>query len=188
MTLVHHIAVFKNIDLFYSIDTSDELLFSLISSGATFMKEKLCSYAADFLPGGIYWDSGAEILMQLDPSNDLCESILGLNDYLSQFPNMLQLTKSNLVEIKKNHTMQWLQELPMEKQSSIIELAVVNRSKVREDYKIEQQRLAELRQQKMVTEKEKRDIQNAKRAKELEELSKLHVIKSVLEFDTHQHH
>lgn len=49
------------------------------------MCEKLCSYAVDYLPGGIYWDPEPEtcqILCSIKPSSDLCESILGLNDYL----------------------------------------------------------------------------------------------------------
>ena len=41
---------------------------------ATTMQEKLCSYAADQLPGGRYWNPDKEIqdvLCQLQPSNDV---------------------------------------------------------------------------------------------------------------------
>ena len=67
---------------------------------------------------GKYWNSDSEvkaILQKLKPSNDLCESILGLNDYLTTtIPNMLQLTRSNLVEVKKNNTINWYDSLPQE--------------------------------------------------------------------------
>ena len=52
------------------------------------MREKLCTYAQDQLPGGKYWDPSEanirHILRELKPSNNLCESILGLNDYLTK--------------------------------------------------------------------------------------------------------
>ena len=47
------------------------------------MLEKLSSYARNQLPGGIYWEpeqSIKDVLGQLKPSNDVCESVLGLND------------------------------------------------------------------------------------------------------------
>ncbi len=70
------------------------------------MKDKLCSYAADQLPGGCYWEpedkEGEVILSELRPSNDVCESILGLNDYLTTaIPNLHQMARSNLVQVKK---------------------------------------------------------------------------------------
>ena len=49
------------------------------------MKKKLLSYAQNQLPGGKYWDPDENvkaILKSLKPNNDICESILGLNDYL----------------------------------------------------------------------------------------------------------
>ena len=70
------------------------------------MRAKLSSYAKNQLPNGKYWDPGQNIkaiLEKLKPSNDICESILSLNDYLSTaIPNSSQMTRSNLVEIKKN--------------------------------------------------------------------------------------
>ena len=69
------------------------------------MREKLCSYARDKLPGGLYWDPDEnvkDILCQLKPSNDVCASILGLNDYLTTaIPNLHQMSRSNLVQILK---------------------------------------------------------------------------------------
>ena len=43
------------------------------------MASKLANYAKDQLPGGKYWESNPDlekILSQLEPNNDLCESIL----------------------------------------------------------------------------------------------------------------
>ena len=56
------------------------------------MKAKLSTYAASQLPGGTYWRPEAQVeavLRQLRPNNDLCESILGRNDYLvTALPNV----------------------------------------------------------------------------------------------------
>ena len=95
---------------------SDEtLLYSLLRAGASAMKEKLSTYAMSQLPGGKYWDPDPEIkaiLKTLKPNNDICESTLGLNDYLSTaIPNMKQMTRSNLIQVKKNKVLQWLGQL-----------------------------------------------------------------------------
>ena len=80
-------------------------LFPLLVSGVIKMKEKLCSYAQNNLPGGIYWEPDSEIkrvLSEVKPSNDFCESMLGLNDYLTTaIPNLHQVARSNLIEVKK---------------------------------------------------------------------------------------
>lgn len=93
-------------------DSKDSLLLELLGTGAASMKKKLLSYAKSQLPGGKYWEPEVEvksILQSLKPNNDICESILGLNDYLSTaLPNMHQMTQSNLVQAKKNKTMNWL--------------------------------------------------------------------------------
>ena len=40
------------------------------------------------------------------PNNDICESILGLNDWITtQTQNLSQITKSTLVEVKKKNEM-----------------------------------------------------------------------------------
>ena len=88
-------------------DGSEECaLYPVVVVGATAMQQKLCSYAWKQLPGGIYWDpepSVREILAQLKPTNDVVESTLGLNDYLTTaVPNLHQMARSNLVEVKKN--------------------------------------------------------------------------------------
>ena len=87
------------------------------------MKSKLCSYAQHQLPSGIYHNPEPaikEVLADVSPSNDLCERILGLNDSLdSALPNMHQVTRSNLVQVKKNKTIHWLQQLPKPQQDDV---------------------------------------------------------------------
>ena len=61
------------------------ILKELLVAGASTMLEKLCSYAQNQLPGGKYWapeKAIRDVLRQLKPSNDVCESVLGLNDYI----------------------------------------------------------------------------------------------------------
>ena len=122
-------------------ETSDSsILYPLLASGAARMKDKLCAYAEKQLPGGEYWQPKSaavkKILTKIRPSNDLCESILGLNDYLTTaIPNLAQVARSNLVEIKKNHTMQWLHELPDDKQLKVLDLAIKERPRVAEEYR-----------------------------------------------------
>lgn len=77
-------AVYKN--LFKSIDGDRDCLTEILTSGVLKMKEKLASYAKDQLLGGCYWETDVQveaILREIKPSNDLRESILGLNDYLT---------------------------------------------------------------------------------------------------------
>ena len=124
--------------LFQTDKDKSSILYPLLTAGAAKMKNKLCTYAAHQLPGGIYWNTEdpavRKELTKIVPSNDLCESILGLNDYLTtMIPNLNQMSCSNLVEIKKNHTMQWLDELPNKEQRGVIKLAVECRQKVEEE-------------------------------------------------------
>lgn len=113
---------------------------------------KICSYAADQLPGRRYWNPDKQVkdvLCQLQPSNDICESILGLNDYLtSALPNLHQMSCSNLVQLKKNKTMTWLSEFPCEKQTAVIDIAVKRRRQVKQTYIEEQTARVEHRNKK----------------------------------------
>lgn len=67
----------------FSQDSWDlDVMYPLVVSGAKSMESKLSLYAHSQLPGGIYWNAEPavqKILSELEPSNDLCESILGLN-------------------------------------------------------------------------------------------------------------
>jgi len=73
--------------LFELQENYDDALYPSLVGRATKMKKKLCTYAMHQLPGGMYWNPKDPIikeqLAELKPSNDLCESILGLNDYLA---------------------------------------------------------------------------------------------------------
>ena len=60
-----------------------------LAKGAAKIKEKLSSYAHDQLSGGDPDTQVLGVLSQLKPCNDMCERILGLNDYLTTvIPNL----------------------------------------------------------------------------------------------------
>ena len=62
------------------------------------------------------------VLSEISSSNHICESILGLNDYLSTaISNAHQQTRSNLTQIKKNRTITWLEELPQQQQDTVVQ-------------------------------------------------------------------
>lgn len=163
------------------------LLYPLLSAGASAMKEKLCTYAHTQLPGGEYWepkDAVKEILKKLKPNNDLCESILGLNDYLTTaIPNLHQMSRSNLIHVKKNKTMQWFHQLPHDKRDYIIKLAIKRRAEVEKLYKAEEVERSRKRRDKMVQEKHRRDALKQRADAERERLAKLPLITSVDELD-----
>ena len=169
-------------DIVFSKSANDEDLLQLLASGASKMKAKLSTYAKNQMPGGKYWDPEPDvkkILKALKPNNDLCESILGLNDYLSiVMPNLHQMSKSNLVRAKKNKTMKWLDTLPTEQQHAVVTLARENRQQVKQDYKRAEDDRLKFRQEKMIKEKNRRDALLKRAAKEKERLAKMHVIMS----------
>ena len=80
----------------------DSILLPRIAAAAAAMKDKLTNYKKDQLPGGKYWapdDNIRQILKELKPHNDICESLLGLNDWLTApLVNAKQHTKSALTE------------------------------------------------------------------------------------------
>lgn len=84
--------------LFQADEWDSNLLYPHLELGVKSMEEKLSNYTANQLPGGKYWEPDGvvkTVLKDLKPNNDLCESILGLNDYLATaIPNM--------------HKIQWL--------------------------------------------------------------------------------
>lgn len=73
-----------------------------------------------------YWEPNEEvqsILSEIKPSNDACESILGLNNYLTTaIPNLHQMARSNMIQMKKNKTLKWLSTLSKDEYTSIREL------------------------------------------------------------------
>ena len=126
------------------------------------MQEKLENYAREQLAGGRFWDPDHKtkaILKELQHSNDLCELILGLNDYLtSAIPNMHQMTRSNLIEVK-NETMQWINHLPKDQFETVVDCAVKRRKDVMREY----QRVRNERREQMVQAREEKHFNKAKR-------------------------
>lgn len=109
------------------------------------MRDKLNSYAQKQLPSGSYWDPDPEVkevLCQLKPSNDVCESVLELNDYLTTaIPNLHQVSRS--VEVKRNKTLKWLSDIPEEDQHKVIDIAVKQRKQVLQHSKKREKELAQ---------------------------------------------
>jgi hypothetical protein len=149
------------------------------------MKGKLMDYARNQLPGGAYWapePAVEEVLKGLRANNDVCESILGLNDYLTTaIPNLHQQTRSNLVEVKKNGTIAWYERLPSENQEAITKLAVTRRKQVMQQTKEAEKELCQKRQESMKQSHERRKALKAKAQKEKETLSQEHLIETVTE-------
>lgn len=153
----NHRIRFKSIMIYkclFSDDTCDTtLLYSMIAAGACAMENKLNTYAKAQLPGGIYWNTEPEIqeiLRQLEPSNDICESILGHNDYLSTaVPNLCQQSRSNLIEVKKNNTIKWLDALPEQEQDKVLDLAMEHRVTVAKERKKEKEECSERRREQI---------------------------------------
>ena len=176
-------AVYEN--LFNSVDVNCDHLTELLIKGASKMREKLATYAKDQLPGGCYWEPSEQIkdvLRELKPSNDACESIFGLNDHLTTaLPNLHQVARSNLVQVKKNKTLEWLSNLPDDDQSAIVNLAVKQRQIVSKQCRDEEKMRAQQRQQKMLDENAKRRALEKKLHEEKEKLSEFHLITSSTE-------
>lgn len=127
----------------YMHDDHDETYtFPLVQRAAQYITEKLRSYKADQLPGGKLWspsETVKTVLAEVEPTNDLCESILGLNDWLQKVtPNFTQRTVSGMVEVLRNSTMPWF--LKQDK-DMIINLARRRSKRVKqEDHALAEQR------------------------------------------------
>ena len=168
-------------ELFEQGQCNSATLYPLLVAGVMKMREKLCMYAQNQLPGGKYWDPPEpdvkRALAELKPSNDLCESILGLNDYLTTaIPNLHQMARSNLVEVKKNKTLQWLGSLTNDQQCEVIDLAVKKRLSVQREYKSEEEQRIKQRRQNMVQANVRREAMKRKEKLERDELSQQHLI------------
>ena len=168
--------------LFESIDVNCDHLTEILTSGALKMKEKLLSYAEDQLPGGCYWEPDEQvqdILCGIKPSNDVCESILGLNDYLTtSIPNLHQVARSSLIQVKKNRTLKWLSNLQQDDQSTIVNLAVKQRRFISQQCRNEEKMRAQQRQQSMLQENAKRVAREKKLCEEKDKLLQSHFIAS----------
>jgi len=161
------------------------ILYPMLVAGATKMKEKLCTYAQNQLPRGRYLHPSTIIKQQLSmlkPSNDSCKSILGLSDYLTtKIPNLNQQSISNLVEIKKNHSIMWLNSLDSEESIKLIKLATDFRQPVGREYSTHTQQVAQERQQRMVKVYEKQEAMKLKMQMESDRLAKEHLISTAKE-------
>ena len=127
-----------------------------------------------------YTDSKTKaILGELSPSNDLHESILGLNDYLTTaMPSMHQMTRSNLIEVKKNKTIQWINHLPEDQFKTVVNYAIQKRGQVRLEYREEEAARSNQRREQIVQAKRRRDALQLRAEKERNKLSQLHLIAS----------
>ena len=77
--------------------------------------------------------------------------ILGLNDYLTTaLPNLHQVARSNLIQVKKNQSLKWLNELSDHQQSSIIDLAVKRREAVNLESRQRSEQIASQRKERMI--------------------------------------
>lgn len=168
-------------ELFQLCQHESRILLPILVAGAVSMKEKLCTYAQSHLPGGRYWNPAEpdvrKVLSELTPSNDLCESILGLNDYLTTaIPNLHQMTRSNMVELKRNKTIKWLNDLPCKQQNEVIDLAVEMRQSVQKECKSEDEQRAIRRRQMMTHAHTRREALKKKAQQERDDLSQLHLL------------
>ena len=159
-----------------------DILLPRIKVATEHMAKKLSDYKKDQLPGGKYWTPTAEekeILQKLAPNNDVCESILGLNDWITMHtPNLCQVTKSTLVEVKKNKTMTWLDSLTEDKRSTIVNIAQRKRRSVKITNKEEENILRTQRIRKIESEKKKAQEKEERRQLELEKLTSIPIIYS----------
>ena len=96
-------------------------------------------------------------------------------------PNLHQMAKSNLIQVKKNKTIKWLTSQTPDEQHNIVELARKSRNEVREDYKHAAEDRQKLRQEKMIKEKARRDALQRRAAEEKAKLSTVYVITSIEE-------
>ena len=167
--------------LFEENEQELDMLYPMLVAGAARMREKLCTYAQDHLPGGKYWNPDdpdvKKVLSELKPSNDFCESMLGLNDYLTTaIPNLHPMARSNLVELKKNKSMRWLNELTDDQQGKVMDLAIESRQKVCKEYKDEEEERAMERRKHMAQAHIRREALKLKAHQERNALSQLHLI------------
>ncbi len=86
------------------------------------------------------------------------------------------MARSNLVELKKNKTLQWLENLTSEQQLKVIDLAVENRLSVQKEYKDEEEQRIRERRQNMVQANVRREALKRKAQQERDKLSQQHLI------------
>ena len=175
-------------DKLYEHDNfDDEITFPIIASSSKEMATKLATYKANQLPGGKYWSPSPavkEALKDLDPTNNACESILGLNDWLQKTtPNMTQRTVSAMVQTKKNGTMAWLMKQDGDKETNIVNLARTRAHRVQELYKSVNEEHRLYRKQQRRAEEERMRVKRARLEKKTEELTRVPIIATMAKLD-----
>ncbi len=160
-----------------------------MKQASNYMLDKIRIYKAEQLPGGKLWNPSTDTrkaLENIQPTSDLCEGILGLNDWLrKRTPNFSQWTVSGMVEVLKNSTMPWFWKQNRDTKDKIINLAKKRSDQVRR----EEQTVNELHRRKRkihvarTAEEEKARVKWRKPIRKEEELSKIELIPSISELE-----
>ncbi len=149
------------------------------------MAEKTRSYKSDQLPGGKLWTPSAvmkKALADIDPTNDLCESIIGLNDWLQKgTPNFSQRTVSTMVEVLRNSTMPWFLRQDKEMRDKITNLAKKRSKLVRQEDRVPVERRLKRKRAREVEMGKVRQLKRMKKQKEIEETEILTKVEAVEE-------
>ena len=172
----------------YESDSYDEReLYPRIQEAYKAMVNKLTDYMKDYLPGGKYWEPPEDvrqILSKLKPHNDACESVLGMNDWLTTaFPKMTQQAKSALIEVANNRTIEWLKMQLPDSQEEIIALATAKRHEVAKERRLNEERLKQQQITQRDTEMRKCIEKANKEARERQKLEQEVLYQTVSEFD-----
>ena len=94
---------------------------------------------------------------------------------------MDQLTRLNMVQIKNNKTMEWLDNLPNAEQENIMRMAMKSRNEVAKSYKEHKNEVSQKQRDHLVQKHKEIEVAKQKKEKEIEKLSKIHLINSVSE-------
>ena len=87
------------------------------------------------------------------------------------------MTRSNLIEVKKNKTIRWIDHLPEDQFKTVVNCAMQKRGQVRLEYHEEEAARSNQRREQMVQAK-RRDALQLRAEKERNELLQLHLITS----------
>ena len=126
---------------------------------------KIQRYKSDQLPGGELWNPSEKVkslLANVEPTKDMYESILGLNDWLQKSTqNLSQRTVTTVVEVMLNATMPWFLKQGKAVKDGIITLARQKVHRIKQEYnrKEEERRLQRKRTREAEEDKGKRKIQ-----------------------------
>ena len=128
-------------------DLDDSIILPMICAAANAMSLKLQSYKVDHLPGGQYHNPSSEVhsvLSTIQPHNDRSESVFGCNDWLTKIlPNMAQSTRSAMIEVSCNKTIDWLNARSDDEKDAILTLAQSQRESIQKETEKEKHLLLE---------------------------------------------